>query len=62
MAIIWILTQSASRGSDHELSYASLLVIRMARERPDPESLERHRSKRQGGTFNDEEGKMGNDG
>ncbi|KAJ5720925.1 uncharacterized protein N7483_008859 [Penicillium malachiteum] len=62
MASIPTLTRSASRGSDHELSYASPLVIRIAGERPDPDSMERHNSKRRSGNFNDEEGKLGHDG
>ncbi|KAJ5697974.1 hypothetical protein N7488_011658 [Penicillium malachiteum] len=36
--------------------------IRMAGNQPDTESLERHNSKRRSGSFNDEEGKLGNDG
>ncbi|KAJ5578129.1 uncharacterized protein N7459_007093 [Penicillium hispanicum] len=63
MATAPALTQSATRGSKHELSYASPLVIQMHRgDRPDRESLERHDSKRQSEGFNDEDGKLGDDG
>ncbi|KAJ5719687.1 hypothetical protein N7493_007265 [Penicillium malachiteum] len=62
MAAISTLLRSPSRGSDHELSYASPLVIRMAGDQPDRESLERHNSKRRSGSFNDEDGKLGDDG
>ena len=62
MATVPALAQSASRGSKHELSYASPLVIRMRGDLPDTESLERHNSKRQSEGFNDEDGKLGDDG
>ncbi|OQE20849.1 hypothetical protein PENFLA_c015G07408 [Penicillium flavigenum] len=62
MATVSSLARSTSRGSRHELSYASPLVIRMRGEPPDRESLERHGSKRRSGDFNDEDGKLGDDG
>ena len=62
MATVSALARSASRGSKHELSYASPLVIQMRGDRPDSESLERHDSKRRSGDFNDEDGKLGDDG
>ncbi|KAJ6178250.1 hypothetical protein N7519_008711 [Penicillium mononematosum] len=62
MATLPALAPSASRGSKHELSYASPLVIQMRGELPDRESLERHDGKRRSGDFNDEEGKLGDDG
>ncbi|KAJ5530813.1 hypothetical protein N7527_004206 [Penicillium freii] len=62
MATVSALEPSASRGSKHELSYASPLVIQMRGDRPDRESLERHDSKRRSGDFNDEDGKLGDDG
>ncbi|KAJ9486013.1 hypothetical protein VN97_g7340 [Penicillium thymicola] len=62
MATVPALARSASRGSKHELSYASPLVIRMRGDLPDRESLERHNSKRRSEAFNDEDGKLGDDG
>ncbi|KAJ5261428.1 hypothetical protein N7478_012023 [Penicillium angulare] len=62
MTTVPAITRSGSRGSDHELSYASPLVIRMKGHNPDRESLERHNSKRRSGSLNDEDGKLGDDG
>lgn len=61
MATVSTLPPS-SRGSKHELSYASPLLIQMCEDRPDRESLERYDSKRRSGGFNDENGKLGDDG
>ncbi|KAJ5360905.1 hypothetical protein N7517_010096 [Penicillium concentricum] len=62
MATLPTLARSASRGSKHELSYASPLVVRVRGDQPDRESLERHDSKRRSRGFNDEDGKIGQDG